>query len=52
MELEEGFVASPWKRLNQFYPDGRLAYGKQNIYYLYSYLSVTANNIQRDGIHL
>ncbi|PCG93992.1 Hypothetical protein PENO1_080750 [Penicillium occitanis (nom. inval.)] len=26
MELEEGFIASPWKRINQFYPDGRLAY--------------------------
>lgn len=29
MELEEGFITSPWKRIKEFYPDGRLAYGKQ-----------------------
>jgi hypothetical protein len=57
MELEEGFITSPWKRINQVHPDGRLAYGKQMlpsdvIYYLHIYLSMAADHFRRDGIHL
>ncbi|EED16088.1 conserved hypothetical protein [Talaromyces stipitatus ATCC 10500] len=26
MELEEGFITSPWRRINQTFPNGRLAY--------------------------
>lgn len=53
MELEEGFIASPWKRINKFCPDGRLAYGMQLLRHVlllsYIYLSMTANDCQEMG---